>query len=253
MSKRKKQTGKNKRGKNLSYNRKSLINKILSIFSEEPGKSLNYRQVSNLLLIKDNETKRLINSCLLELAQKGDLVEMARGAAAIDSLKSGDKVLIAESCSHHADADDIGRVKIPRWLRQYVGHDLDVEVYSGRDYPDNLSEYKLIVHCGSCMHNRREMLSRISKAKRAGVPITNYGIAISKVQGVLERVLTPFPRALAAYKGEARKETENKFNFNFCICDFKNSFCILLFNFSFVFNKLYVFVQMIYSKKRLIG
>ena len=145
---------------------------------------------------------------------KGDLVEMARGAAAIDTLKSGDKVLIAESCTHHADADDIGRVKIPRWLRQYVGSDLEVEVYSGRDYPDNLSEYKLIVHCGSCMHNRREMLSRISKAKQAGVPITNYGIAISKVQGVLERVLTPFPNALAAYKG-VEVEEEKGLSFNF--------------------------------------
>jgi len=146
---------------------------------------------------------------------KGDLVEMARGAAAIDSLKSGDKVLIAESCSHHADADDIGRVKIPRWLRQYVGQDLEVEVYSGRDYPENLSDYKLIVHCGSCMHNRREMLSRIAKAKQAGVPITNYGIAISKVQGVLERVLTPFPNALAAYKGVDPEVSEVSFNFNF--------------------------------------
>ncbi len=143
---------------------------------------------------------------------KGDLQMMARGAAAIDSLQDGDKVLIAESCSHHADADDIGRVKIPRWLRQYVGADLQVDVYAGRDFPENLAEYKLVVHCGSCMHNRREMLSRIHKARQAGVPITNYGIAISKVQGVLERVLTPFPAALDAYRQEAGKNESFKFN-----------------------------------------
>lgn len=145
---------------------------------------------------------------------KGDLPLMAKGAQAIDSLKDGDKVLIAESCSHHADADDIGRVKIPRWIRQYTGVDLTFEVFAGRDYPENLSEYKLVLHCGSCMHNRREMLSRIQKAQEAGVPITNYGIAISKVQGVLERVLTPFPAALQAYNNETKTEEETTFNFN---------------------------------------
>ncbi len=145
---------------------------------------------------------------------KGDLPLMAKGAQAIDSLKDGDKVLIAESCSHHADADDIGRVKIPRWIRQYTGADLTFEVFAGRDYPENLSEYKLVLHCGSCMHNRREMLSRIQKAQEAGVPITNYGIAISKVQGVLERVLTPFPAALQAYNNETKTEDKPSFSFN---------------------------------------
>ena len=144
---------------------------------------------------------------------KGDLPLMAKGAQAIDSLKDGDKVLIAESCSHHADADDIGRVKIPRWIRQYTGADLTFEVFAGRDYPENLSEYKLVLHCGSCMHNRREMLSRIQKAQEAGVPITNYGIAISKVQGVLERVLTPFPSALVAYCDSEISNETSEFNF----------------------------------------
>ncbi len=145
---------------------------------------------------------------------KGDIVAMARGANAIDKLQDGDKVLIAESCSHHADADDIGRVKIPRWIRQYTGAKLEFEVFAGRDYPENLSEYKLILHCGSCMFNRRELLSRIQKANEHGVAITNYGIAISKVQGVLERVLSPFPAALAAYhESTVAPETES-FNFN---------------------------------------
>lgn len=131
---------------------------------------------------------------------KGDMILMARGAAAIAALRPGDKVLIAEACSHHAVSDDIGRVKIPRWLRRYAGEGLQVDVSAGRDYPENLSEYKLVIHCGGCMLNRREVLSRIQAAARAGVPVTNYGMCISFVQGVLERVLTPFPEALAAFR-----------------------------------------------------
>jgi len=134
---------------------------------------------------------------------------MAAGAAAIENLKNGDKILIAEACSHHAASDDIGRVKIPRWLRQYAGADLDVEVYAGRDYPENLAEFKLVVHCGGCMLNRREILSRIQTAARAGVPVTNYGMCISFTQGVLERVLTPFPAALEAFR-EARDSYRNR-------------------------------------------
>jgi [FeFe] hydrogenase H-cluster maturation GTPase HydF len=133
---------------------------------------------------------------------KGDLVELAKGAAAIENLKPGDRVLIAESCSHHAAEDDIGRVKIPRWLKNYVGGDLGVEHFSGRDYPSNLQEYKLVVHCGSCMLTRGEMLLRIHQAKEKGVPITNYGVGISFVQGVLPRVLQPFPAALDAFEKE---------------------------------------------------
>jgi len=135
---------------------------------------------------------------------KGDLRRFAIGAAAIEKLEPGDKVLVAESCSHHALEDDIGRVKIPRWLRQYVGIDLEIDVYAGRDFPDNLSEYKLAIQCGGCMQNRREVLSRIEKCEAAGVPITNYGLCISQTQGVLRRVLSPFPAALDAYDEEMK-------------------------------------------------
>ncbi|MFA5689897.1 MAG: [FeFe] hydrogenase H-cluster maturation GTPase HydF [Kiritimatiellales bacterium] len=123
---------------------------------------------------------------------KGDLSTLAAGAAAVDNLKSGDGVLIAESCTHHAADDDIGRVKIPRWLREYTGADLQIDVFAGRDFPVNLNEYKLVVQCGGCMHNRREILSRIERCAADGVPITNYGLCISKTQGVLNRVLEPF-------------------------------------------------------------
>jgi [FeFe] hydrogenase H-cluster maturation GTPase HydF len=141
---------------------------------------------------------------ILFARQKGDLAAMARGAVAIDSLKPGDRILIAEACSHHALEDDIGRVKIPRWLRQYVGGDLQMDISTGRDYPDDLSKYKLILHCGACMINRREMLTRIRKAKEGGVPITNYGVAISFLQGVISRSLAPFPSALLAFENELK-------------------------------------------------
>ncbi len=135
---------------------------------------------------------------------KGDLAEAAKGAAVIDKLKRGDKILIAEACTHHAIEDDIARVKIPRWIRQYLGWSPEIDMVSGKDYPDNLAEYKLVIHCGACMLNRRQMLHRIHLAKKSGLAITNYGVAISLLQGVLDRVLSPFPLALEAYN-EARE------------------------------------------------
>jgi len=95
--------------------------------------------------------------------------------------------------------DDIGRVKIPRWIRQYAGVAVEVESCAGRDFPEDLHRYRLVVQCGGCMHNRRTMLTRIEQCRAAGVPITNYGVCIAKTQGVLRRVLSPFPFALLAY------------------------------------------------------
>ncbi|MEW6139313.1 MAG: [FeFe] hydrogenase H-cluster maturation GTPase HydF [Thermodesulfobacteriota bacterium] len=123
---------------------------------------------------------------------KGDLNQLVQGAGAIDTLRDGDRILMGEACSHHIQADDIGRVKLPRWITQYTGKDLHFEVYSGHDFPDNLEQYRIVVHCGACMLNRMEMIRRINECKRRGIPITNYGIAISKVQGVLDRVIEPF-------------------------------------------------------------
>lgn len=137
---------------------------------------------------------------------RGDLVAAARGVTALRELKPGDKILIAEACSHHPIEDDIGRVKMPRWLKKYVGGDLVIDVTAGYDYPENLKEYRLVIHCGGCMINRRLMLSRIQQAAAQGVPFTNYGLCISFIHGVLERVLEPFPEALSAY----RKKEENK-------------------------------------------
>lgn len=130
---------------------------------------------------------------------KGDIVKLVEGAAAIKNLQDGDKVLIAESCTHHAIEDDIGRVKIPNLLRKKTGKDLIINHVAGHDFPTDLAEYKLVVQCGGCMHNRREMLSRINKCEQAGVPITNYGVCISELKGVLRQVLKPFPQALVQY------------------------------------------------------
>lgn len=135
---------------------------------------------------------------------QADLTEMVMGAAAIDSLKPGDKILIAEACTHHPIEEDIGTVKLPAWLNQYVGGELDIENMRGRDFPGNLTDYKLIVHCGACMWNRREMLSRIMHARNAGVPITNYGLAIAFTLGIFERALEPFPETLAIYQNRKR-------------------------------------------------
>jgi [FeFe] hydrogenase H-cluster maturation GTPase HydF len=143
---------------------------------------------------------------ILFARQKSDLAVMAAGAAAIENLHPGDRILIAEACSHHALEDDIGRVKIPRWLRQYVGGDLQIDISSGRDYPNDLKNYKLILHCGGCMMNRREMLNRLRKAQESGVAVTNYGVAISFLQGVIKRSLAPFPFALAAFEKKIKEK-----------------------------------------------
>ena len=128
---------------------------------------------------------------ILFARQKGDLDLLYNGASAIDLLEDGDKVLISEACSHHASDDDIGRVKIPRLIEKKSGKQLVFEVIS-RDFPDNLNDYKLIIHCGSCMLNRQETLSRLEFARSCGIPVTNYGMAISHCQGVLKRVMSPF-------------------------------------------------------------
>ena len=137
----------------------------------------------------------LTSFSILFARNKGDLETLVEGARAVDSLKPGDKVLISEGCTHHRQADDIGRVKIPRWLRQSVGGDLDFHWFSGGDFPRDLSTYKLVIHCGACMLNRREMLYRLTVAREAQVPIVNYGLLIAHLHGILRRALGPFPAA----------------------------------------------------------
>jgi [FeFe] hydrogenase H-cluster maturation GTPase HydF len=129
---------------------------------------------------------------------QGDLAEQVRGTLGIERLKGGDRVLVAEACTHHPIGEDIGRVKIPRWLTQYVGAKLEFSHVQGRDFPSDLAPYQQVVHCGNCMGNRREMMSRIHRCRVAGVPITNYGLTIAYSLGIFERALAPFPAALEA-------------------------------------------------------
>ena len=123
---------------------------------------------------------------------KGDLTTYINGVKALEKLAKNDKILIAEGCTHHRQKDDIGTVKIPKWLKEYTGVDLTFDWVSGGQYPANLAEYKLIIHCGACMLNRREVLYRNSIAKEQNVPIVNYGILIAYLKGILPRVIKPF-------------------------------------------------------------
>ena len=124
---------------------------------------------------------------------KGNLKTAAAGAAAIDRLKDGDKILISEGCTHHRQCDDIGTVKLPRWIRNYTRKDLEFEYSSGREFPEDVTKYSLIVHCGGCMLNEREMRYRQKCALDQEIPITNYGIAIAYMQGILKRCVEMFP------------------------------------------------------------
>jgi [FeFe] hydrogenase H-cluster maturation GTPase HydF len=139
----------------------------------------------------------LTSFSILFARMKGDLGAFTEGALAIDRLRPGDRVLVAEACAHHPLGEDIGRVKIPRWLGARVGGELRFDVVQGRDFPADLGPYRLVVQCGACTLNRRAVLARIERCQAAGVPITNYGLCIARSLGILERVLEPFPETRA--------------------------------------------------------
>lgn len=138
----------------------------------------------------------LTSFSILFAGYKGDLETLVGGAAKLSKLKSGDKVLISEGCTHHRQCNDIGTVKMPGWIRNFTGVEPEFEFTSGGQFPGDLSKYALIVHCGGCMLNEKEMMSRIEMAKSAGVPIVNYGVAIAHMHGILCRSLEAFPGAL---------------------------------------------------------
>ena len=137
---------------------------------------------------------------ILMARYKGDLTEFVRGLRKVEELDNGDKVLIAESCTHHAREDDIGTVKIPKWLRLHTKKDLQIDIVHGQDFPDNLSDYKLIIHCGGCMFTRKTMLARINQTKLFEIPIVNYGVLISYMHGAIPRALQPFDEAIAEWE-----------------------------------------------------
>jgi len=170
----------------------------LKRLSQPPAMVVTDSQAFNEVDLDTPDDVRLTSFSILFARAKGDLVAMVAGATAIDNLVDGDRILMAEACCHHPIEDDIGRVKIPRWLQQRTGARLEFTTVQGRDFPEDLSPYSLVVHCGACMLNRREVLSRIMRCGKAGVPITNYGLTIAYTFGMFERVLQPFPQAIAA-------------------------------------------------------
>lgn len=147
---------------------------------------------------KDTPEDIMLTSFSILFARyKGDLAELIKGAAKLSCLEDGDKVLISEGCTHHRQCNDIGTVKLPGWIDAFAKAKPQFSFTSGGHFPDELQDFSLIVHCGACMLNEKEMQNRIAKAKSAGVPIVNYGIAIAHMHGILKRSLQPFPEYLA--------------------------------------------------------
>lgn len=169
--------------KTLDKSLKSLKNPPKLVITDSQA----FKQVSEIV----PKSVPLTSFSILFARLKGDIKEFSDGVRAIADLKDGDKILICESCTHHAIEDDIARVKIPKLVRNKTGKDLIFEQISSHEFPKNIRNYALIIHCGGCMTNRREILSRIAKAKEAKIPITNYGIAISYCLGILDRAIQP--------------------------------------------------------------
>lgn len=165
---------------------------VLQNFKNPPALVVCDSQVVDKMVTETPADIKCTTFSILMARFKGDLQKMTAGAEMIDKLQDGDKILIAESCTHHAVEDDIGRVKIPNWLQKKTGKNLQIDHISGCDFATNLQDYKLVIQCGGCAINRKEILSRIYKCEQAGVAITNYGVCISKLKGVLPRVLEPF-------------------------------------------------------------
>lgn len=175
--------------------RETELRAALASLGKKPRLVITDSQAFALVAAETPADVPLTSFSILFARYKGDLEELVRGAQAVEKLKDGDRVLIAEGCTHHRQKDDIGTVKIPRWLRERTGRNLVLEHTSGMKYPRDLREYALAVHCGACMLNRREMLWRIAQAREAGVPIVNYGVLIAYLKGILPRCLAPFSAA----------------------------------------------------------
>ena len=179
------------RGAVITVVREFELGKALATLKSEPDLVITDSQVIQKVVSELPPQVPLTTFSILFARYKGDLETLVRGCQKIDDLKDGDRILIAEACSHHPQKDDIGRVKIPNWLKNYIHKDLSFDISAGSDFPENLEDYALIIHCGACMLNQKEMNNRIREAERRGVPITNYGLVISKLHGYFERTIAP--------------------------------------------------------------
>jgi [FeFe] hydrogenase H-cluster maturation GTPase HydF len=170
--------------KNLRHSIHNLKQKPKIVVTDSQAFEEVFNQVPNNILVT--------SFSILFARSKGDLKELAEGVRNLDSLKPNDKILIAEACTHHPIGEDIGRIKIPKWISERIGGKINFDVFSGHDFPEDLKQYKVVIHCGACMLNRKEMLTRILKCKEEEIAITNYGVAIAYLHNALDRALRPF-------------------------------------------------------------
>lgn len=166
---------------------------VLGQFQNKPKMVITDSQAFEKAAADTPEDILLTSFSILFARYKGDLAAVVKGVTALDTLEDGDTILISEGCTHHRQCDDIGTVKLPRWIREYTGKEIRIETTSGTEFPDDLTKYKMIVHCGGCMLNEREMKYRLKCAEDQGVPMTNYGITIAYMKGILKRSVEVFP------------------------------------------------------------
>ncbi len=172
--------------------RETELEETLKKLGTKPGLVITDSQAFEKVSAVTPRNILLTSFSILFARYKGDIKELVKGARAIEALKDGDRVLISEGCTHHRQCGDIGTEKIPRWLKKYTGKRLEYSFTSGGHFPEDLDGYAVIIHCGACMLNRREMKRRISKAVEKGVPIVNYGVLIAYIHGILDRTTEPF-------------------------------------------------------------
>lgn len=169
------------------------LKNVLGQFQNKPKMVITDSQVFEKVAADTPEDILLTSFSILFARYKGDLAAVVKGVTSLDTLEDGDAILISEGCTHHRQCDDIGTVKLPRWIREYTGKEIRIETTSGTEFPDDLTKYKMIVHCGGCMLNEREMKYRLKCAEDQGVPMTNYGITIAYMKGILKRSVEVFP------------------------------------------------------------
>ena len=169
------------------------LKNVLGQFQNKPKVVITDSQAFEKVAADTPEDILLTSFSILFARYKGDLAAVVKGVTSLDTLEDGDAILISEGCTHHRQCDDIGTVKLPRWIREYTGKEIRIETTSGTEFPDDLTKYKMIVHCGGCMLNEREMKYRLKCAEDQGVPMTNYGITIAYMKGILKRSVEVFP------------------------------------------------------------
>ena len=185
--------------------REKELKETLKKLGTKPKLVITDSQVFGLVDRDTPEDILLTSFSILFARYKGNLAQAVRGAGALESLRDGDKILISEGCTHHRQCDDIGTVKLPRWIENYTGKKPEFVFTSGTGFERNLKEYHMIVHCGGCMLNEQEMQYRLKMAENQGVPMANYGILIAYMKGILERSLQPFPDMAALLEKEKEK------------------------------------------------